>query len=68
MISKIIEHINQIGILPTDESIDANKKCFVVYEPQSEIMNHITGNNMAHCLSKPWDSEELILLVRNSIS
>jgi DNA-binding NtrC family response regulator len=35
---------------------------------QSEIMNQVTGNNMAHCVSKPWDSEELISLVRTSIS
>jgi DNA-binding NtrC family response regulator len=35
---------------------------------QSEIMNHIAGNNMAHCISKPWDAEELISLVRESIS
>jgi CheY-like chemotaxis protein len=34
---------------------------------QSEIMNDITGKNMAHCVSKPWDSEELISLVRSSI-
>lgn len=35
---------------------------------QSEIMNHVTGNNMAHCVSKPWDSEELIALVQQSIN
>jgi DNA-binding NtrC family response regulator len=35
---------------------------------QSEIMNQITGKNMAHCVSKPWDSDELVSLVQTSIS
>jgi two-component system chemotaxis response regulator CheY len=34
---------------------------------QSEVMNHITGTNMAHCVSKPWDAEELISLVKKSM-
>jgi DNA-binding NtrC family response regulator len=34
---------------------------------QSEVMNHITGTNMAYCVSKPWDSAELIDLVRTSM-
>jgi DNA-binding NtrC family response regulator len=34
---------------------------------QSEVMNHITGSNLAHCVSKPWDSAELIDLVTKSI-
>ncbi len=34
---------------------------------QSEIMNDVTTKNMAHWLSKPWDAEELISLVRKSI-
>ena len=34
---------------------------------QSEVMNHITGSNMAHCVTKPWDAVELISLVRESI-
>jgi len=34
---------------------------------QSEVMNNITGTNMAHCVTKPWDAEELISLVKKSI-
>ena len=34
---------------------------------QSEVMNHITGTNMAYCVSKPWDAAELIDLVRKSM-
>jgi DNA-binding NtrC family response regulator len=34
---------------------------------QSEVMNHITGSNLAHCVSKPWDAAELIDLVKKSI-
>ena len=32
MFSALITSINRIGILPTDEGIEANKKRFVVYE------------------------------------
>jgi CheY-like chemotaxis protein len=34
---------------------------------QSEVMNNITGTNMAYCVSKPWDAAELIDLVRKSM-
>jgi hypothetical protein len=35
---------------------------------ESEVMNHVTSSNMAYCVSKPWDSEELIELVKKSIA
>ena len=35
---------------------------------QSEIMNDVTTKNMALWLSKPWDAEELISMVRKSMA
>lgn len=35
---------------------------------QTEVMDHIKGNNLASCISKPWDSRELIELVQSALN
>ena len=50
-------------------SLSAGTPCILLTGyAESEVMNHVTGSNMAHCVSKPWDSEELIELVKKSIA
>jgi DNA-binding NtrC family response regulator len=49
-------------------SLSPNTPCILLTGyAQSEVMNHITGSNLAHCVSKPWDSKELIELISTSI-
>jgi DNA-binding NtrC family response regulator len=49
-------------------SLSPNTPCILLTGyAQSEVMNRITGSNLAHCVSKPWDSKELIELISTSI-
>lgn len=48
--------------------ISADTPCILLTGyAQSEVMNQISSSNMANCVSKPWDSNELIALVEKSI-
>jgi DNA-binding NtrC family response regulator len=48
--------------------ISADTPCILLTGyAQSEVMTQISSSNMANCVSKPWDSNELIALVEKSI-
>lgn len=48
--------------------ISADTPCILLTGyAQSEVMTQISSSNMANCVSKPWDSNELIALIEKSI-
>jgi YesN/AraC family two-component response regulator len=49
-------------------TVSPNTPCILLTGyAQHEVMNQIMSSNLAHCLSKPWDSQELLGLINESI-
>jgi DNA-binding NtrC family response regulator len=50
-------------------NVSPNTPCILLTGyAQHEVMHQIMSTNLAHCLSKPWDAQELICLINESLN
>jgi DNA-binding NtrC family response regulator len=84
IIQELQERNIRLAVLITDEmmptmkghqlidrisSLSAGTPCILLTGyAQSEIVKQIADSNLAHCISKPWDANELVNLVRSRIT